>query len=61
MKAEIVLSWPPCLDDHHLQLVLQVFIIGSQDGVAEARIMTYDFRTVGPAQAEQTAESTDAA
>ena len=61
MKTEIVLSWPPRLDDHHLQLVLQVFIIGSQDGVAEARILTYDFRNARPVQSGAEAESAAAA
>jgi hypothetical protein len=37
---------PFLLDDRiHLQLVLQVTITGSHDGVAEARIRAYDFRT----------------
>jgi hypothetical protein len=47
MKAEIVVAWPPHLDDRHLQLVLQVTITGSQDGEAEARIVAYDFRIAG--------------
>jgi hypothetical protein len=50
MNAEIVLAWPPRLDDDHLQLVLQVMITGSEDGVAEARILAYDFRTAGTAE-----------
>jgi hypothetical protein len=45
MKAEIVVAWPPVLDDRHLQLVLQVTITSSQDGVLEAHILAYDFRT----------------
>jgi hypothetical protein len=45
MKAEIVLDWPPLQDDCHLQLILQVTITGTQDGVAEARILAYHFRT----------------
>ena len=36
MKAEIVLAWPPRLDDDNLQLVLEVMITGSEDGVVEA-------------------------
>ena len=46
MNAEIVVDWPPLLDNRiRLQLVLQVTITGSQDGEAEARIRTYDFCT----------------
>jgi hypothetical protein len=45
MNAEIVLDWPPLLDDRHLQLLLRVTITGNQDGVAEARILAYHFRT----------------
>ena len=52
MKAEIVLAWPPRLDDDHLQLVLEVMITGSEDGVVEARILAYDFRTAGLAKVE---------
>jgi hypothetical protein len=48
MNVEIVVAWPPRLNDHYMQLVLQVTIIGSQDGVAEARIFNYHFRTFGP-------------
>ena len=51
MNAEIVLEWPRLLDDRiRLQLVLRVTITGSQDGVTEAHIHTYDFRTRGPAE-----------
>ena len=50
MNAEIVVDWPPLLDGRHLQLVLQVTITGSQNGEAEGRIRTYDFRTRGPAE-----------
>jgi len=50
MNAEIVVDWPPLPDDHHLELVLQVTITGSQDGEAEACIRAYDFRTAGPAE-----------
>ena len=46
MAAEVALVWPFLLDDRiRLQLVLQVMITGSQEGVAEARILAYDFRT----------------
>ena len=52
MAAEIVLAWPLLLDNRIiLQLVLQVMITGSLDGVAEARIMAYQFHTAGPAEA----------
>jgi hypothetical protein len=57
MTAEIVVDWPPLLDDRHLQLKLQVTITGTQDGVAEARILTYDFRTRRLFEAEQTTEA----
>jgi hypothetical protein len=51
MNAEIVLDWPCLLDDRiRLQLVLGVTITGSQDGVTEAHILAYDFRTCGPAE-----------
>ena len=57
MNAEIVVAWPPLLDDRNLlELVLQVTITDSQDGVAEARILGYDFRTAGPREAKQRAE-----
>jgi hypothetical protein len=56
MTAEIVVDWPP-LDDRHLQLMLQVTITGTQDGVAEAHILAYDFPTSRPVEAEQTAEA----
>ena len=51
MNAEIAIDWPPRLGDNHLQLVLQVRITGSEDGVAEAQILAYDFRTAGPTEA----------
>ena len=58
MDAEIVVAWPRLLDDRiRLQLVLQVTITGSQDNVTEARIRAYDFRTAGPREAKQRAES----
>ena len=48
MTAEIVVAWPHLVDGRiRLQLVLDVIITGSQDGVTEARILTYDFRTAG--------------
>jgi len=51
MNAEIMVDWPPLLDEGiRLQLVLQVAITGSQDGVTEARILAYQFRTRGPAE-----------
>jgi hypothetical protein len=53
MNAEIVLEWPCLLDDRiRLQLVLRVAITGSQDGVTEAHILAYEFRTRGPAEGE---------
>ena len=39
-----------------LELVLQVTITDSQDGVDEARILGYDFRTADPRGAKQRAE-----
>ena len=51
MTAEIVVDWPPLLDDRiRLQLVLQVMITGTQDGVTEARILAYDFLARGPSE-----------
>ena len=61
MMGEIVLGWPPRLDDDYMQLVLQVTITGTQDGEAEARIVSYQFRTAGLAQRAQSAESTGVA
>ena len=53
MNADITVDWPRLLDDRiRLQLVLQVTIIGAQDGVAEARITTYDFHTAELAEVE---------
>jgi hypothetical protein len=53
MAAEVALAWPHLLEGRiRLLLVLQVAIIGSQDGVAEARILTYDFRTAGRPRVE---------
>jgi hypothetical protein len=52
MEAQIAIAWPFLLDGRiPLQLVLDATITGSQDGVAEARILAYDFRTAGPAEA----------
>ncbi len=49
MEAEIALAWPFLLEERtHLQLVLEATITDSEDGVTEARIMTYDFRTRRP-------------
>jgi hypothetical protein len=61
MMAEMVFDWPPGLDDHRLQLVLQVTVTGTQDGEAEARISSYQFRTAGSTQTAQSAESAGAA
>ena len=49
--------WPFLLDGRiPLQLVLDATITGSHDGMADARIWTYRFRTRRPAEAEQRAE-----
>ena len=53
MNAEIVVAWPPLLDDRTLlELVVEVSIADTQDGVAEARILAYDFRTHRVMEAE---------
>jgi hypothetical protein len=53
MNADIAVDWPRLLDGRiRVQLALQVTIIGTQEGVAEARIMTYDFRIAGLAEVE---------
>jgi len=53
MNAEIVVAWPRLLDERiRLQLVLKVAIKGSQNGEAEGRILAYDFRTRGAAEAK---------
>jgi hypothetical protein len=53
MKAEIAVAWPFLLDGRiRLQLVLEVRITGSHDGVTEARIVAYHFRTRGPAEGQ---------
>jgi hypothetical protein len=57
MKAEIAVAWPRLLDNRiRLQLVLQVIITGRPDGMSQARIVSNDFRTAGPAEAGQRAE-----
>ena len=49
MGAEIAVAWPLLLDGHiHLQLVLDAIITASEDGLAAARILAYDFRTCRP-------------
>jgi hypothetical protein len=46
MNAEIVVNWPPLLDERNLlELVLQVTITLTQDGEAEARILSHHFRS----------------
>jgi hypothetical protein len=56
MTAEIVVAWPHLLDGRiRLQLVLDAIITGSQDGVTEARILTYDFRTAGLVSSKEVA------
>ena len=46
MAAQIALAWPFLLNSRiPLQLVPDTTITGTQDGVAEARILAYDFRT----------------
>ena len=58
MIAEIVVAWPPLLDDRILlELVLKVSITDSQDGAAEARILAYDFRAADPLEAKQRANA----
>jgi hypothetical protein len=58
MKAEIAIAWPFLLDGHiRLQLVLETTVTASQDGVAEARILSYHFRTRRPAEADQRGEA----
>ena len=57
MTAEIVIEWPPLLDDRNLQLILQVTITGTQDRIAEARILAYDFSSSRPLEAGQRAEA----
>jgi hypothetical protein len=57
MKAEIAVAWPRLLEGRiRLQLVLEATITGSQDGVVEARIRAYDFRTRRPTEVEQITE-----
>jgi len=58
MKAEIAIAWPFLLDGHiRLQLVLETVITGSEGGAAEARILSYHFRTRRAAEAEPRAVS----
>jgi len=58
MIAEIIVAWPRLLDERiPLQLVLQVTITGSQHGVADARIVAYDFRIAGRPEASDRAEA----
>lgn len=46
MNAEISLDWPRLRDGWiHLELVLKVTITGNHDGIVEAYIVTYVFRT----------------
>lgn len=46
MEAEIAVAWPFLLDGSiHLQLVLEATITSSEQGLTEARILAYDFRT----------------
>jgi hypothetical protein len=57
MNAEIVVAWPFLLDGHiRLQLVLETIVTGSQDGVAEARILAHHFRTRPTGERGQPAE-----
>ena len=58
MNAEIGVAWPCLLEGHvRLQLVLEASITCSQDGVVEARILGYEFRT-RPERAEYRTEPT---
>lgn len=46
MHAEIAVAWPRLPDGQiRLQLVLDEIITGSLDGMTEAHILAYDFRT----------------
>ena len=46
MTAVIGVAWPFLLDGHiRLQLVLEAIITASENGLAAARILAYDFRT----------------
>jgi hypothetical protein len=52
MNAEIAIAWPLLLDGRiRLQLVLEATITDNQNGVAEASILTYHFRTCRPTEA----------
>jgi hypothetical protein len=49
MNAEIVVAWPPLLDNRiFMELVLKVSITDCQDGGVEAHIVRYVFRTAPP-------------
>jgi len=59
MKAEIAIAWPFLLDGHiRLQLVLETAITGREAGAAQARILSYHFRTRRPTETEQRPVST---
>ena len=52
MVAESAVAWPFLLDGHiRLQLVLEAIITASEDGLAEARVLAYHFRTRRRAEA----------
>ena len=52
-KAEIAIAWPFLLDGRiRLQLVLETTITRSEGGIAQARILSYHFRTRRQAEAE---------
>jgi hypothetical protein len=58
MVAEIAVAWPDLLDGRiPLQLMLEATITSSQDGVVEARIYAYDFRTRRSTEVERSRES----
>jgi hypothetical protein len=60
MKAEIAVTWPRLLDGRmRLELVLKATITDSHDGVAEARILSYDFRTAGRTPGERRVYGTE--
>jgi hypothetical protein len=57
MPVEISLAWPRLLDNRvRLEVMLTTTITGCQDGVAEARIWAFQFRTRKPAEAEPRTE-----
>jgi hypothetical protein len=48
MKAKITVAWPFLLDNQvRLQLAVEAVVTRIEEGVAEARILSYDFRTRG--------------